>query len=87
MQAGRRLTAIEVKSGRTPQAHAGTAAFAEAFKVHRTLLIGGDGVRLEDFLVRPVAHWSDRERILRITSIGGEARVVHPDALCERPAR
>src|SRR5207244_300411 len=53
VRAGHRLTAIEVKSGRAPQAHSGTAAFAETFKVHRTLLVGGDGVSLEDFLARP----------------------------------
>ncbi|MGD9943844.1 MAG: ATP-binding protein [Burkholderiaceae bacterium] len=57
VKAGRRLTAIEVKSGRAPLAHAGTAAFAQAFKVHRTLLVGGDGVGVEDFLSRPVSHW------------------------------
>jgi predicted AAA+ superfamily ATPase len=57
VKAGRRITAIEVKSGRTPQARAGTAAFARAFKVHRSLLIGGDGVPLKDFLAQPVAHW------------------------------
>jgi Holliday junction resolvase-like predicted endonuclease len=32
VKAGRWLTAIEVKSGRAPQAHPGTAAFVEAFK-------------------------------------------------------
>jgi len=57
VRAGRRLTAIEVKSGRAPQAHAGTAAFARAFKPHRSLLVGGDGIALEDFLSQPVAHW------------------------------
>jgi hypothetical protein len=57
VQAGRRITAIEVKSGPAPQAHAGTAAFAQAFRVHRTLLVGGDGVALEEFLARPVSHW------------------------------
>ncbi|AMN45514.1 ATPase AAA [Steroidobacter denitrificans] len=57
VKAGRRLTAIEVKSGRAPLAHAGSAAFAQAFKVHRTLLVGGDGVSVEDFLLRPVLHW------------------------------
>lgn len=51
------LTAIEVKSGRAPQAHPGTGAFAAAFKVKRTLLVGGDGIALEDFLKRPVAEW------------------------------
>lgn len=57
VQAGRRLTAIEVKSGRAPQAHPGTAAFVQAFKPKRTLLVGGDGTALDDFLMRPVAHW------------------------------
>lgn len=57
VRAGRRLTAIEVKSGRAPQAHPGTAAFAQAFKPKRTLLVGGDGIALDDFLMQPVAHW------------------------------
>lgn len=56
-RAGRRLVAIEVKSGRAPQAHRGMAAFAAAFKPQRTLLVGGDGVAVEDFLAQPVAHW------------------------------
>lgn len=54
---GSRLTAIEVKSGRAPQAHSGTAAFAAAFKVRRTLLVGGDGISVEEFLSRPVHEW------------------------------
>jgi len=58
VKAGRRLVAIEVKSGRAPLAHAGTTAFAQAFKVHRTLLVGSDGVSIEDFLSRPVSHWT-----------------------------
>ncbi len=57
VQAGRRLTAIEVKSGRAPQAHPGTAAFAEAFRPQRSLLVGGDGIALQDFLTRPASHW------------------------------
>lgn len=55
---GRRLTAIEVKSGRAPLAHSGTAAFVQAYKPQRTLLVGGDGIALEDFLAQPVAHWA-----------------------------
>ncbi len=51
------LIAIEVKSGRTPQAHPGTAAFAASFKVKRTLLVGGDGISVEEFLSRPVSQW------------------------------
>lgn len=52
-----RLVAIEVKSGRARQAHAGTAAFSEAFKVRRTLLVGADGISVEDFLGRKVSEW------------------------------
>jgi hypothetical protein len=41
----------------TPQAHPGTAAFAAAFKAKRTLLVGGDGISVEEFLSRPVSEW------------------------------
>ena len=57
VKAGRRLAAIEVKSGRAPQAHRGTAAFAAAFKPQRSLLVGGDGIDLGEFLSRPALHW------------------------------
>jgi predicted AAA+ superfamily ATPase len=57
VKAHSRLTAIEVKSGRAPQAHPGTAAFAAAFKVRRTLLVGGDGISVEEFLNQSVSHW------------------------------
>lgn len=53
----RRLTAIEVKSGRTREMPIGMAAFAAALKPKRTLLVGGDGIALEEFLAQPVAHW------------------------------
>ncbi len=56
---GRRTVAIEVKSGRAPQSHPGIAAFTAAFRPQRTLLVGGDGVALADFLERPVVHWLD----------------------------
>ena len=58
LRVGRRLIAIEVKSGRAPLAHPGSAAFAETFRVHRTLLVGGDGIAPTEFLTRPVAHWA-----------------------------
>jgi predicted AAA+ superfamily ATPase len=56
-QAGRRLVSIEVKSGRAPLAHSGSVAFAEAFKPQRSLLVGGDGIALEEFLLQPVEYW------------------------------
>jgi hypothetical protein len=54
---GRRSAQPWLKSGRAPQAHPGTAAFAAAFKTKRTLLVGGDGISVEEFLSRPVSEW------------------------------
>jgi predicted AAA+ superfamily ATPase len=56
-RAGRRLAAVEVKSGRTRDALPGLDAFAAAFKPQRRLLVGGDGIPVEDFLLRGVEHW------------------------------
>lgn len=55
--AGPALVAIEVKSGRKRGAHPGTAAFTKAFTPTRSLLVGGDGIAVEDFLGRAVGHW------------------------------
>jgi hypothetical protein len=56
-RAGRTLTAIEVKSGRRRDTLAGMDAFADSFKGARRLLVGSDGIALEGFLAKPVAHW------------------------------
>ena len=56
-RAGKRLVAIEVESGRRRDALPGMAAFAETFQPTRTLLVGGDGIALEEFLARPVEEW------------------------------
>jgi predicted AAA+ superfamily ATPase len=60
VRTGRTLTAIEVKSGRSRDARPGLAAFAESFSPARRLLVGGDGVPVEDFLLEPVGHWTSR---------------------------
>ncbi len=57
VRAGRSLVAIEVKSGRAPNSFSGLEAFSKAFKSKRTLLVGGDGVPLDEFLAKPVEHW------------------------------
>ena len=58
VRAGRALTAIEVKSGRVRDARRGLEAFATTFKPVRTLLVGGDGIPVEEFLEKPVEHWT-----------------------------
>lgn len=57
VQAANKLTAIEVKSGRAPEVHAGMAEFAKAFRPDRQLLVGGDGIGVAEFLLRPVREW------------------------------
>jgi len=58
VRVGRTVIAIEVKSGRAPASFPGLGAFAEAFKPKRTLVVGGDGIPLEEFLTKPVEHWT-----------------------------
>ena len=54
---GRTVVALEVKSGRAPDSLPGLAAFSAAFRPKRTLLVGGDGIPVEEFLRRPVTDW------------------------------
>lgn len=56
---GRNITAIEVKSGRRPTALPGMEAFAKALPVKRQILVGVQGIALEQFLSEPVSHWID----------------------------
>ncbi len=60
VRAGRNLVAIEVKSGRAQDRLPGMTAFAEAFRSTRKLLVGGDGIALEEFLSKPVSDWVKR---------------------------
>ena len=53
-----RLVALEVKSGRRRDSLPGMPAFVDAYSPLRTLLVGGDGVPIEEFLSRPVSHWT-----------------------------
>src|SRR5712692_1654385 len=57
VKAGRAITAIEVKSGRAREAPSGLAAFAQTAKPTRTLLVGGDGIPVSEFLTQTVEHW------------------------------
>jgi uncharacterized protein len=57
LRKGRTVVAIEVKSGRARDSLPGMSAFARAFKPKRQLLVGSDGIALEDFLGAPVTSW------------------------------
>jgi predicted AAA+ superfamily ATPase len=57
LRAGKIVVAIEVKSGRSPDILPGLGVFAETFKPKRTLLVGADGIPVEEFLGRPADDW------------------------------
>lgn len=57
IRAGRILVAVEVKRRRSPHILPGLAAFSGAFEPRRTLFVSGDGVPLDESLLKPVDHW------------------------------
>jgi len=54
---GDTLAVIEVKSGRRKASLPGIEAFSREFKVKRKLLVGSQGIALEDFLLTPPEEW------------------------------
>jgi predicted AAA+ superfamily ATPase len=50
LQRGDELVALEVKSGRLRDSMPGMAAFAKQYKPKRTLLVGNQGIRVDEFL-------------------------------------
>ena len=57
LRSGGMVTALEVKSGRSKDTLPGMDAFARAFNPQRKLLIGGQGIPIEEFLSVPVETW------------------------------
>ena len=52
-----KVIAIEVKSGRRRDGLPGVGAFLKAYPRARALLVGADGVAVEEFLLKPVEAW------------------------------
>lgn len=57
VRAGRVVLALEVKSGRSPEAFSGLDEFSRTFKPTRTLIVGGNGIPLDEFLTQPIEYW------------------------------
>ena len=57
LRLGNFLTAIEVKSTVKSYALPGMEAFCKKFEVNRRLLVGGQGISLDEFLMMPAEHW------------------------------
>lgn len=54
---GQVVVGIEVKSGTMRSALPGLDAFRKAFRPQHVMLVGSEGVTLEEFLTRPVTEW------------------------------
>lgn len=57
LRRGKKLVAIEVKSGRKKQDLPGIEAFSKEFPVTKKLLVGTGGIGVEDFLLTPPDVW------------------------------
>ena len=57
LQRGRRLVSIEVKSGRRKPNLSGLKAFSKRFTVSKEVIVGEEGVALEEFLSAPAEKW------------------------------
>jgi len=57
VRAGRKVAAIEVKTNRRRETLPGLAAFLQAESAARPVLIGADGISIEQALVQPINAW------------------------------
>lgn len=57
LESGKTVVAIEVKSGKKEYTLEGMAEFCNHFSVKRQLLVGGQGIAIDDFLASPVERW------------------------------
>lgn len=57
LKSGKDLVAIEVKSGRAKESLPGMETFSNLFKPKRKLLVGGQGMPMDEFLLIPVEAW------------------------------
>jgi len=57
LESGNTITAIEAKSGKKETTLQGMEEFCKTFDVKRQLLVGGQGIAIEEFLKSPVEKW------------------------------
>jgi predicted AAA+ superfamily ATPase len=57
LRRGRKLAAIEVKSGLPGSRLQGLEAFTQAYRPQRTVIVGADGIPIDEFLSAPAGSW------------------------------
>lgn len=57
LRRGKSVTAIEVKSGRVKDSFSGMDSFTTAFTPKQKIIVGIQGISIEEFLLAPVSDW------------------------------
>lgn len=57
VRSGRTTVAIEVKTGYTKEVLPGMDSLCKKFRIQRKLVVGGQGIEIEEFLLKPVEEW------------------------------
>ena len=57
LRSGKNVVALEVKSGRMRTLLPGMNSFVNVFKPKRQLLLGPEGIPLEEFMATPLDRW------------------------------
>ncbi|MDE3056543.1 MAG: ATP-binding protein [Bacteroidota bacterium] len=57
LRRGKKVAAVEVKSSRIRESLAGMDEFVKQYKPYRILLVGKDGIPVEQFLAEPITTW------------------------------
>lgn len=60
LQRGPKTVAIEVKSGPRGRGLRGLEAFRQRYKPERAIVVGADGIPLDEFLTQPAAAWFEK---------------------------
>ena len=60
LERGPRMVAIEVKAGPRPRGLRGLEAFRQRYRPDRSIVVGADGVPLNEFLTLPAAAWLEQ---------------------------
>jgi hypothetical protein len=57
LRRGKSVTAIEIKSGRVKDSFSGMDSFTTAFTPKQKIIVGIQGISIEEFLLAPVSDW------------------------------
>ena len=57
VRSGRMTVAVEVKTGYAKEVLPGMEALSKRFRIQRKLVVGGQGIKVEEYLLKTVEEW------------------------------